>query len=459
MKFLSPEEAVSDVVSQVIILGITVIGVGMITLYGVPEIFELQDMANLKNIEQTFTILDSRASMAILGGSPLQITNVNLGGGAIMVEPNSSASRSFITINSSNFSITIPMGKIKYQLGDRIIAYEGGGLWSKYPSGSVMLSPPEFYYDGITLTLPVINISGNASVGGKGTAIVSIKKTATIVQYPNKSIANRTNPINYNIAGKVYVNITSDYFYDAWYNYARTLPYAKVNRSSTTTSVEFTVAPVTLERNSSIVNPIGFRWLDPGDATPLENFSFKIKPFTNELKWDIRAASGNKKLVFYLKDEDNWVINKKVTLRIGYQEDVGAGTVEAWEGYELYTIQPDYYIYVDLLSSLDLTYKKENVGFDGATCQPFPNRIDKNFFSDKGFSWVGETLIEDSTKKSLYDITQHYIRKIEQEGDICFNHCGESDKTPDTTSSMLINYTGKLSYLHITENRADVGIS
>ncbi len=248
MKFLSSEEAVSDVVGQVIILMITVIGVGMITLYGVPEIYELQDMANLKNIEQTFTILDSRASMAILGGSPLQITNVNLGGGTITVEPDGS-SASYITVNSSTFNFTIPMGKIKYQLGDRIIAYEGGGLWSTYPSGSVMLSPPKFHYNGITLTLPVISINGSASVGGKGTAVVSIKKNATVVRYPNTSCdscVNRTNPVNSSNAGKVYVNITSD-FYDAWFNYARTLQYAKQppirNSTTKTTSVELTVPP------------------------------------------------------------------------------------------------------------------------------------------------------------------------------------------------------------------------
>ncbi len=234
--------AEAEVIGQVIILGITVIGVGMITLYGVPEIFELQDMANLKNIEQTFTILDSRATRAVLGESLLQITNVNLGGGTITVEPDGS-SASYITINSSNFSITIPMGKIKYQLGDRIIAYEGGGLWSKYPSGSVMLSPPEFHYNGITLTLPVININGNTSVGGKGTAVVSIKKNATVVQYPNTTCtgcSNRTNPINYSVVGNVYVNITSD-FYDAWYNYARTLS-KNVKRypATKTTSMELT---------------------------------------------------------------------------------------------------------------------------------------------------------------------------------------------------------------------------
>ncbi len=465
MKSLSPEEAVSDVVSHVIILGITVIGVGMITLYGVPEILELQDMANLKNIEQTFTMLDSQASRAVLGGSPLQITNVNLGGGALMVEPNSSTSKSYITIKGDNFNVTIPMGKIKYQLGDRIIAYEGGGLWSKYPSGSVMLSPPKFHYNGITLVLPVISINGNASAGGKGTAVVSFKKNATVVQYPNKSFANRTNPINYNTAGKVYVNITSE-FYDAWFNYARTLSYAKnVKRNSTTrtTSVELTVAPVTLERNSSIVNPIGFRWLDPGDATPLENFSFRlIAPLKN---WDIlHVTSGNKKLIYYIRGTADSV-GDRVRLYVGYQNGNGSNTAEIWKGTRNLTVQQQggtLFMDVNLLNtSYNLNYTDgESVGSDDSSCTPFGGRINENYFNNTDFSWDNIVIQKTpplNNTQSLYNITQHYIWKMTQYGDIYFNQCGED--TPLTGSSMLINYTGNLSYLHITENRADVGIS
>ncbi|MDD5463461.1 MAG: hypothetical protein PHG00_17925 [Methylococcales bacterium] len=463
MNFLRSETAASEAIGHAILLGITVTGVSMILLYGVPAILSLEDMANIKNAEQTFTLLGSRAGMATLDGSPLKITNVNLGGGALAVKPNSGASNSYIWINSSSFNFMIPMGKIEYQFDDRIIAYEGGGVWSKYPSGSVMLSPPAFHYNGVTLTLPVTNISGNASVGGKGTASVSFKKTATIVQYPNTSIVNRTNPINYNIAGKVYVNITSD-FYDAWYYYARTLPYTKVSKNSTTktTSVEFTVRPVTLERNTSIVNPIGFRWLDPGNTTPLGNFSFKLKTHFHD--WDIlNAKSGNKKLIFYLKgDAQN--PNDPVDLYIGYQDDdLGfIDPAEIWFGSNKFTVQSDGYVYVDLLNkSINLTYDNDdNVGSWDSSCGlPSDRQIDKDKFNTTDFSWDYIVIKEGvyNNTQSLYNITQHYIWKMTQYGDIYFNQCG--DNPPNSGSSMLINYTGNLSYLHITENRADAEIS
>ncbi|MDO9098106.1 MAG: hypothetical protein Q7U60_08295, partial [Candidatus Methanoperedens sp.] len=133
MKLLKSEKAEAEVIGHVIILGITILGVSMIALYGIPAIYSLQDMANVKSVEQAFTVLDSRASRAILGESPLQITNINLGGGTLTVETNSTGTKSYMVIKSKNdtFNVTIPMGKIKYQLGDRIVAYEGGGVWSK----------------------------------------------------------------------------------------------------------------------------------------------------------------------------------------------------------------------------------------------------------------------------------------------------------------------------------------
>ncbi len=454
MKLLRSEKAASEVVGHAILLGITILGIGMITLFGVPAIYNLQDMTNVKNTEQAFTMLDSRASKAILGGSPLQISDVDLGGGALTVEPNSTNNPSYMEIKSANdiFNVTIPMGKIKYQLGDRIVAYEGGGVWSKYPSGSVMLSPPEFHYNGVTLTLPVVNISGNTSVGGKGSATVSINKKRPIVQYPNASFSDRTNPVNYSISGKVYVNITSD-FYDAWAEYAESLGYTKVSedKNNLTTSIELTVVPTTLGQSTDISDPIVFRGVDAGNKTPLENFSFRILP-PNNLIWDIRTGSENKKLFFDFKG-NSLKTGDKVNIAVGYQ--VG-DTAEVWEGNN-FTVQTGGYVDVDLLNkSINLTYKQSDA-IGSNNCNN-PSKIPGNKINGTGFSW-GETLNISSTQKSLYNITQHYFHLMAQDGDISFNQCGS--QWPKAGSTMLLDYTatGAITYLHITENRADVSIS
>lgn len=459
MKLIISERADAEVIGHVIILSITILGISMLTVFGVPAIYSLQDMANVKNTEQAFTVLDSRASRVTLGESPLQITNINLGGGTLTVEQNSTENPSYIKINSVSFNITLAMGQIKYTLGDRIVAYESGGVWAQYPGGgSIMLSPPEFHYNGVTLTLPVINISGNASMGGKGTASISLNKMPPIIQFPHPNIVNRSNPVNYT-AGKVYVNITSDY-YLAWADYAESLGYTKVTTNSSThsTNIELRIVPSTLGENISVTNPLTFRGLDESDITPFDNFSFKIKP-SGTLNWDLRAISGNKKLIFHLKRSGG-----NYDLNIGYQDD-GSGysdPAEIWEGDNLFTVQPDGYIYIDLLDkNIDLEYDSETVG---CTAACIPDKINSGDFNNTDFSW-DDLIIKNSPAnnktQSLYNITQHYFWKMGQEGDIIFNQCSTGGGGIDQSSQVLINYTatGALTYLHITENILDAGIS
>lgn len=471
MKLIKSENAAAELVGHVLILGTVVIGISMITLYGVPSILGLQDMANLKNAEQTFAVLDSRASRTVLGDSPTQTIDINLGGGTLTVKPNSTKSKSYIVVKDMNnsFKVTIPMGKVEYQLGDRIVAYEGGGVWSKYPSGNVVLSRPEFNYNGWTLTLPVFNISGSASVGGTGTAIVSFKKNPPLIVFPNTSCpdcSNQTNPVNYVNVGKVYVNITSDY-YDAWADYIETVSSVKVpppDAKNRTVSIALTVYPPYIGlMNHYISNPIVFRGLDGSNSTPLNNFRFNITAAKNNLKWDIRAISGNKSLIFYLNAVSNWNFGSKVTLQVGYK-DSNISKTETWEGAGIYTIQPDNYIYVDLLNeSLNLTYTNvPNVGADnGNSCQPFGGTI--NGISNPDFSWDNLYINTSNANNTqpLYNITQHYIQKMAQNGDITFGQCGAGSNKPDSASTMFIDYyaPGGLTFLHITDNKADVSIS
>ncbi len=464
MKLLISEGAEAEVIGHVIILSITILGIGMITLFGLPAIYTLEDMANSKNVEQAFTVLDSRASRVTLGDSPLQITNIELGGGTLTVEPNSSKNPSYMVINSSDFNFTIPMGKIRYSLGDRTVAYEGGGVWAQYPGGgTVMLSPPEFHYNGWTLTLPVINVSGNMSVGGKGTAVVSIKKNVIIIQYPNASFTKRINPVNTS-DGKLYIYIRSD-FYKAWADYAKSLGYTKVNTdSNNNANIELTVVPSNLGYIMELNLPQTYRAINASNQTPLTNFSFKIEPDHNNLKWDLRAKSGDKTLIFNFngpsKDPGD-----NLTLQIGYQDGNDTHT-ETWEGTDMFTLQGGFFS-IDLLNkSKTLIYKDiDNIGTNnGAACTPYGSKI--SGIVEPDFSWddlvINTTGTNPNKTQSLYNITQHYFWKMAQEGDITFGDCADGGNEPETDgSTMLIDYipSNTLTYLHVTENRADVGIS
>ncbi|MDW7731116.1 MAG: hypothetical protein SCH66_01660 [Methanolobus sp.] len=156
--------AVSSVIGISMILVISLLSIGLMLLYTSPVISETQEMAKSQKIEQAFTVLDSRTSKASLGESPLQTTSLSLMGENVEVLGNNDSyneSRMMIIFlsydspwynsfyskhgvwnawknyeNELDFAgLNASMGSVRYYSGDRVIAYEGGGVWSRYPNG------------------------------------------------------------------------------------------------------------------------------------------------------------------------------------------------------------------------------------------------------------------------------------------------------------------------------------
>ncbi len=281
MTFLNSEKAVSEVIGHVIILGLTITGVALITLVGVPSISKLQDMSTVRNAEQAFTVLDSRVSQVALGATLKQIIDVELEEGYLSVLPNSSSEQSYILFEFKDpttgiQSITIPMGKIVYRKGDREVAYEGGGVWSKYPEGSVMLSPPEFDYNGVTITMPVVNISGNFSEGGKGMASLKIEKNGNpSILYPT---AANTNPISMNIS-EIAVTVKSEY-YDAWADYFRSLTLIRVNSYPGEKKVKVNLDPPPIVTNFTY-GALASKRIELRNTASIDSYNSSIGPYTS----------------------------------------------------------------------------------------------------------------------------------------------------------------------------------
>lgn len=473
------DRAVSEVVGSVLILSITVLAVTTILLYGVPNIQKLQNMAVVKNVEQTFTILDSHASRTSIGGSPIQTIDMNLDGGSLVVMPNGTGKESYMIISNDNntFKIVQPMGKLRYRLEDRDISYEGGGVWSQYPSGATMLSPPEFHYNGQTLTLPIANIRGNASQGGKGVVTISFRKDSMNILYPVGG--NKSNPLSYNQSGKILVDITSDY-YDAWADYIRSLLYARVidtNRTTRTVHVELSVVPKGFGGPNPITNPIKMRGL-PRNDDPLKNFSFRVYPHPKSngglypFNWDIRAKSGNKMLIFYIKMNPP----NPAELIVGYQDySVEPSLGETW-GTTYYPLQTDdaggKYIEINLLDkNVSLLYSNMTVGStnsmsDPQNCRSPSGTAKITGVNDPALSWDGvfiNTTVNND--KSLYNITEHYTSMVAQEGGAIFYQCSPNNGNqhePDVPPSTLIldyDVTGDITYLYVSDNSVDVDIN
>lgn len=477
--------AVSSVVGIVVILSITLLSIGIMILYTMPAIEDMQDMAKAQKIEQGFTVFDSRTSKAALGESPLQTTGVNLMGGDVEVRGDDDSyneSRIMIIGLSSNSTwynnfynnhtywnawesyeiesdfagIEEPMGKILYTSGDRSIAYEGGGVWSKYPTGgTIMISPPEFHFNGETLTIPIMQIKGNTSISGSTNGDISVASSNNpMVLFPNTSLNSIfVNPLE---VDKILIYIQSD-FYDGWGKYAESL-------TSTTANFDHDNKTAIIELNTDPemgTFPISYNFkvaqLNESNPEPVYNFSFYIDVITkdasnfNSAEFTLTASAGTK----YLEYE-----TKKTTIDyIKYMDSAVSTDWETWVD-----AGDEFTKYEDPSSN-----KHANCTFDLLSETYLMEYDDKD---GEEYSWnvtssttmIPNVTIEDGNTQSLNNITQHYFKLMAQEGTVdCTWEQKTNNKVEEIDSEYTLIYDGGLkgviTYLHITSNELEATVS
>lgn len=493
------DRAVSSVIGVSILLVITLLSIGLMILYTAPIISETQDMAKSQKVEQAFTVLDSRTSKASLGESPLQTTSLTLMGEnmelygdtdayndsrmmIIFLHSDSSWYSSFYQNHTywnawenyentySDFAgIETYMGSVRYNLDDRIIAYEGGGVWSRYSEGgTIMTSPPEFHYNGETMTLPIVKVIGNDSISGSSNVNIKVKSSNTpAIHYPNTSInSNFTNPINCN---KILIYIKSD-FYDGWAEYAETLTHtaATLDHYNKTAIIEMNTRPEmgTFPLSTYFEIPA----LDHTKSEPFNNFSFYFyvdgsADFFKSSGMTITATSGTKTLEYsFYKDGKDKVILAAAPSMSSYAlkyTDSSLGTSEIWK--------------TDPTSYFVVNWQKNPTKEASSTIDLLSDSYKMNYISSNDdFSWgpVGSTSTTPDLKisysdvnrtQSLNTITQHYMRLLAQDGTIeCSWEQKQNNKIEVDESSYTLDYDSSgaiLNYLHITRNDLEVELS
>jgi hypothetical protein len=218
INLIESDDAVSEVMGYSLILGIVIVSVGLMTVSSFPILSDLKDSVFMETSLESLSIVDGRISMVAYGTTPSQPSRFDLNGGKMVVS-NETDSRVIVAVNnSSGVWIEIfneSLGKLEYIVGDQKIGYENGGLFRKYPEGNtVMISPPEFHFNGGTMTFPIIRINGNDSISGKGVLTInSISKKNPRIIYPNVS-TNSINPMD----KQVEIRIKSEY-YKSWAQY------------------------------------------------------------------------------------------------------------------------------------------------------------------------------------------------------------------------------------------------
>jgi len=206
--------AQSEVVGVVLVLGMVLMGATAVVVFGASAFADSQEGLATQRAEKAMTQLDSKAALVALGNTDVQSVSFAERGGEQYGVTNGTGWMNVSVQNTTDGSwenVTQRLGSVTYDNGDDHIAYQGGGVWRSTGPGSVMVSPPEFHYRNGTLTLPIINVTGERALGGGA----GVTHEETIDEFPNRNVAGRQNPM---AEHRIWVEVQSDY-YEAWGRY------------------------------------------------------------------------------------------------------------------------------------------------------------------------------------------------------------------------------------------------
>lgn len=450
-KFIGSETAVSETLGYSFILGIVIVAVGVLVYIAFPIQLKIQDTAFVESQIQTITMLDGRLSSVAFGTSPMQDTSINLNGGSMRVK-NDSVNRLIINVSNTTGApekiFDKELGTIEYTLNDNRIIYENGGLFRIYPDGeSVMLSPPEFYYNGETLTIPIVRVENMAMAGGKGMLSVSATQgnpPKTI--FPNLSTGYLRNPI---YGKNITMTLRTDN-YKAWKKYVdeRTEASAGTNDITKEVFVKFNVEPS--DYPHEITDPVEVYGLDVTNSTPVKKFQLNLTGVDSSLHMVFRAPANNSNdFVLDIQKRTGCAI-MGISIEVRYNKD---GANESWNGDGLCTIISDA-ADIDLLSqSIDLNYNN-NQNSTTWVSEAYPNN--KTFTKFAGSDGPVD----------LYTLIQHYMKLVSPDGTFSLY---ESYKKPNewsgadfTNSTLALSYQimpPTIQFMHIIEHSVNVSIS
>jgi hypothetical protein len=211
IKLLSSEDAVSEVVDFVTILGILMLSIGIIGVAGYPIVKNAQEANYIENTRQSFIMLAENVNKVVMGQAPLQSVELKMYGGSLSVTGNSIINITATVDGIENTPLMDEgrMRSIESTVGDTTIAYEGTGVWAKYPDGNtILVNKPLITNQSNVLVIPVVKIYGHSSIGGSGMSSVMVYGVPNIEFHPN--------------VNNITVRIINSSYQDGWKNYFNT---------------------------------------------------------------------------------------------------------------------------------------------------------------------------------------------------------------------------------------------
>lgn len=212
--FLRSGDAVAEVLDFITILGILLLSLSLIGLMGYPAIRSAQESRFTENTRQSFVVLADNVNKIALGQAPSQSVEIKLYGGKLSVTGESSIKINGTIYNGSNSSeVTLEEGSmrsIENSIGETLVAYEGTGVWVKYPN-DVILNPskPLIINQSNVLIIPVVYLYGESEMAGTGISRVTLCPDDPC--YPDLTVWSNVTNVTITITGD-YTSGWKDYF-------------------------------------------------------------------------------------------------------------------------------------------------------------------------------------------------------------------------------------------------------
>ena len=470
----------SETLGVVLLLGLTVLSVGALAAFGGAAIDDTEQSVDMQSAEHALSQLDSKVSLVALSEAERQ--SVSLGRarqGSYTVHPDNGhitvTHNDYENENGSEILYDESLGEVRYENGDRVLAYQGGGIWrSREGGGSVMVSPPEFYYRDMTLTLPIIRLSGDGSVAGAASANVDSESLPTPI-YPNASDTYNdtdrgfTNPVQ---NGTVQVTVQSEY-YEAWGSYFETRTDGTVTTYPANETVVLELVSTGLDGDFDVPmegSPLELRAL--GDDHPLSEFTVTIAPDDqdnadfSDLSWSLWVKDGDQKLEISLQPIAGGGEGSDIATSVYYTN----GSVEqGWSDADAFVVtnnsDDELQIHANLTGDREMTYgevkQSDLTHFNKDNDDEFAETVtfdDHDADGDRTFSTTNDT-----TAPIGY-IVNHYIGLFDSNVNIAVedgkgNGKGASGGVNEDASTgyLEVANTGEyVTYLHVSENNVTV---
>lgn len=197
----------SEVLGVVLLLGVVMLSIGTIFYTGGGDFEAAKQGIGIEIAEHELKKLAGGIKDVAVGDSPVKTVQLELEDGqtAGATTINGGTGQISVSVGGSNIYSGY-LGTVRFEQGTAAVAYQGGGVFRKYPSGGAGIAQvpgwSENNYSSPTLTIPLIVVEGS---GSPGTA-VEVTDVNSQDKYPDKYVA---------ASDTVTVTITSE-FYEAW---------------------------------------------------------------------------------------------------------------------------------------------------------------------------------------------------------------------------------------------------